>query len=692
MNQESLLIELFTEELPPKALQRLSNHFAEAIVDGLLQQRLISDTDKKTVFATPRRMAVLIADVAQKAAPRVETVKGPSLSVAFDANELPTIALQKWCEKQGVSLADLSVNRSSGNPKDHHVLARLNVNGAKLDEVLENIVEQAIAKLPIPKMMRWGDSEHRFVRPVHGLIALHGERIIPISLLGLTAGNITQGHRFLSKKINISIQHANTYEAQLGDEGVVIVNFDARRHAIETQLTEKATALGLDLGETAAWQTLLDEVCALVEFPAVYVCEFDREFLNVPQECLILTMRTNQKYFPLFSRGRLSHQFLVVSNMQIADPRNIIEGNQRVVRPRLSDAQFFYETDLKCEFDSWRDALNRVVYHNQLGTQGERFQRLETEAARLHQLAGSPDWISLADIKTVINHCKLDLMSGMVGEFPELQGVMGRYYALHKGMPAAMANALESHYQPRSAADNIAADDLGRFVALVDRIEMLRSFWALGLQPTGDKDPFGMRRAALGALRILLETPWHLPLSSLLDSTELQAFVLERLRGYLKEQGQSADVVESVMTCAATQPLHTLNQRIAALTQFKFSPAAASLASAHKRMSQILKKNQIDTSQAATIQTALLQEPSERSLAEHVARLSDAQGGFQTALHTLDFSTALQQLAQIKEPMDAFFDNVMVMADDLTVRQNRLNLLVCISQRMEQIADFSQLN
>jgi glycyl-tRNA synthetase beta chain len=259
-------------------------------------------------------------------------------------------------------------------------------------------------------------------------------------------------------------------------------------------------------------------------------------------------------------------------------------------------------------------------------------------------------------------------------------------------MPAAIANALESHYQPRSAADHIAADDLGRFVALVDRIEMLRSFWSLGLQPTGDKDPFGMRRAALGALRILLETPWHLPLSIVLASSELQTFVLERLRGYLKEQGQSSDVVESVMDCAATQPLHTLSQRIAALTQFKFSPAADSLASAHKRMSQILKKNNVDIDQVANIQADVLQEPSERSLAEHVARLSDTQGGFQTALHTLDFSTALKQLAQIKEPIDAFFDNVMVMADDLTVRQNRLNLLVCISQRMEQIADFSQLN
>jgi glycyl-tRNA synthetase beta chain len=687
-----LLIELLTEELPPKSLNLLSQSFGEGISHALQQQGLVEKSIVPQLFASPRRLAVRVSNVWNQAADREVFVKGPSLSIAFDTENKPTLALTKWCEKQGVSQADININKEHQNPKEHHVWVNKIVKGFSLESTLPAILEQVCSKLPISKMMRWGDTDYRFVRPVHGLTALHGDQLISLSLFGKESTRFTLGHRFMSIKNPIELKDADSYEAQLQNEGMVMVCSDSRKSMIQQQLAEQANAMNLNLGQDKEIvESLLNEVCALVEYPQVYTCEFEKKYLSVPQECLILTMRTNQKYFPLFDhQNKLSEKFLVVSNMKIADPKNIIEGNQRVIRPRLSDAQFFYESDLKIDFSTWRETLNRVIYHNQLGSQGDRLVRLQQEATRLYPLSNITSF-SLDEAKTVLDLCKLDLMSGMVGEFPELQGVMGRYYALHKGIPTVIANAIESHYQPRSAADNIAEDDVGRFVAFIDRVEMLRSFWHLGLQPTGDKDPFGMRRAALGVVRILLETPWQISLAQMLSSDDLQTFVLERLRGYLKDKygDRDADVVEAVMSCAAHQPLVSLTQRITALIAFKSSSAAASLASAHKRMSQILKKNQIDTRQTKPIQPALLLEPSEQALFNC---LSTIQNTFGEAMYNHDFATALQLLSQIKEPMDAFFDQVMVMADDLNVRENRLSLLVLISQLMEQVADLGTLN
>src|SRR4051812_39083418 len=538
----TLLVELLTEELPPKSLRALSEAFAEHVLQSLAKAQLAVGSDL-AVFATPRRLAFSIGSVAASAAGREAEVTGPSAKA-------PAAAIEGFARKHGVSPSQLEKRTT---PKGEVVVARVQIKGAVLDEMLAPAVEEALKALPIPKVMRWGAGEAQFVRPVHGLVMLHGERVVPGNVLGLTSGRRTAGHRFLGRKA-IDIKQADGYAQQLAADGKVIAGFAERRAQIEGQLKDAAVREAASLG---GYADLLDEVTALVEYPRVYAGGFDAGFLEVPQECLILTMRQNQKYFPLFDeQGRLRPRFLIVSNMETKDPKHIIAGNERVVRPRLEDARFFYNQDRKARLETRVPALAKVVYHGKLGSQLERVQRVQILAGEIARrlkadavLAERAAWLA-----------KADLLTGMVGEFPELQGVMGRYYALHDGEPREVADAIEQHYRPRFAGDELPETPIAAAVALADKLDALAGLFSIGQAPTGERDPFGLRRAALGVIRILVEGKLPLPLFDLVSaafaagkpgtrnaSTDLEMFIFDRARGYFKDRGYSTNEVEAVL-------------------------------------------------------------------------------------------------------------------------------------------------
>jgi glycyl-tRNA synthetase beta chain len=534
--EASLLIELLTEELPPRSLLRLADAFAEQVVSELVRHRLKDRDPKHRTFATPRRLAVLIPGVRTKAADSAQSVEGPPSSNPK--------AVEGFARKH--KLAPESLERRQ-TAKGEIVVANFTLPGVELGSVLAQIVEQALSKLPVPKMMRWGDGEVQFVRPVHGLVMLHGTHVVPGTVLGVSASSTTHGHRFMGAS-PIALANADEYEARLLDDGMVIADFAVRRAEIERQLGAEARRLSAELGEFA---DLLDEVTALVEHPSVYEGAFDASFLEVPQECLILTMRQNQKYFPLFdASGRLLPKFLIVSNMRVADPRHIIDGNQRVVRPRLEDARFFYNQDRKTRLETRVPQLAKVVYHNKLGSQLERVERIQLLSGRIARALGAD--AGLAERAAWL--CKADLLTGMVGEFPELQGVMGRYYARHDGEPAEVADAIEAHYLPRFAGDRLPQGPIACSVALADKLYSLAGLFGIGEQPTGEKDPYGLRRAALGVIRIVVENQLPLALDRLVNDAyavfngqmrdaraDLETFIFERFAGYLREQAPGSD-------------------------------------------------------------------------------------------------------------------------------------------------------
>lgn len=696
-----LLIELFTEELPPRALARLAGSFAATLVDGLRAQGLAAADAAVASFATPRRLAVRVADVLAQAPQRRVEVKGPSVAVGLDAAGEPTLALRKWAERQGASIATLE--RASDGKQDCF-WHRSTVAGVSLDEAVPALIEQAIAKLPIPKVMQYQLADGRttvaFVRPAHGLVVLHGERVVPATALGLAAGRVTHGHRFQGEA-DIVLPHADAYESLLAERGRVVASFDARRAGIDAQLRERAASLGASLGDEAPVVALLDEVTALVEWPAVYVGAFEPEFLAVPQECLILTMRTNQRYFPLFdAQGRLQPHFLIVSNMAVDDPSLIVDGNQRVVRPRLADARFFFEQDRRTPLADRLPRLESVVYHARLGTQAQRTARLRALARRISALLGSD--AALADRAAML--AKADLLTGMVGEFPELQGTMGRYYAAHDGEPAEVAQAIAEHYQPRFAGDALPASDTGTVVALADKLETLAGIWGAGGAPTGDRDPFALRRHALGVVRMLVDRAARgavPPLRTLLaaacdtfaampelrcDVDALHTFVVERLRGWLRDRGYPAADVDAVLA-VDDDAFDRVLPRLDALAAFRELPESASLAAANKRIGNILRK--ADASDlAAVADAALPAEPAEQALRDAVARTAPSA---QHALDRGDYAGALAALASLRAPVDAFFDGVMVNVDDARVRRNRLALLGELHRLMNRVADLSKL-
>ncbi|MEP6702069.1 MAG: glycine--tRNA ligase subunit beta, partial [Betaproteobacteria bacterium] len=643
----SLLVELLTEELPPKALKTLGEEFGNLIWNALIKAQLASRTGRVT-YATPRRLAVLIDDVATRAADREVAVKLMPAKVAFDAGGGPTMALKKRLEKEGCALDALERRVEDGV---ENVYANRRLLGVTLAQGLQSALDDAIARLPIPKVMtyqRADGSDQKFVRPAHRLVALHGAEVVPVTVLGLVADRITEGHRFQGAR-TIVLADATEYEKRLSDEGKVVVGFDTRRDAIEGRLRTEASKLDADLQADSAYAALLDEVTALTENPAVYVGRFEREFLEVPQECLILTMRTNQKYFPLFDRqGKLRQEFLIVSNMKLDAPGRIITGNERVIRPRLADAKFFYDQDRKTKLVDRLGRLGSVVYHNKLGTQIQRIERLQILSAQIARLIGADP--ALATHAAAL--AKADLVTDMVGEFPELQGIMGRYYALNDGEPAEVADAIEQHYRPKFAGDKLPEGKVAICVALADKIDTLVGIYGIGLVPTGDKDAFGLRRHALGTLRILIEhgLPIDLPavlrlaeahfFNDLLSKTtvpDLHLFMLERLRGLLREQGYTANEVEAVLSQLPGR-IDQVPARLAAVREFGALPEAAALAAANKRIQNILKKAAAAGTQP---DEGLFAEDAEHDLhralmaAEPVVERELAEGHYTAALKAL---------------------------------------------------------
>ncbi len=567
------------------------------------------------------------------------------------------------------------------------VFAKATTKGVNLDAVLAGLVGDALKRLPVPKIMRWGAGAAQFVRPAHSLVMLHGKHVVPGAVLGLQSGNKTRGHRFMGKA-EITLASADEYEKKLLDEGKVMVDFGKRRAEIDKQLQSEAKKYDASLG---AYQLLLDEVTALVEHPSVYVGEFDKAFLEVPQECLILTMRQNQKYFPLFdAAGKLTGKFLIVSNMQVADPRHIIGGNQRVVRPRLEDARFFYDQDRKQSLEARVALLSKVVYHNKLGSQLDQVDRIEVLATLISiQLKAEKSHAARA-----ARLCKADLLSGMVGEFPELQGVMGRYYALHDKEPAAVADAIEAHYRPRFAGDRLPEGPIACALALADKLDAIAGLFSIGQQPSGDKDPFGLRRAALGVVRILVENRLHLSLAELAKAAfepfqskavpELIQFVYDRFAGYLKEQGFSTLQIDSVLSLHPTG-LSVVLQQLEAVKAFQALPEAESLAAANKRIVNILKQAE---AKGETFKAGDLKEPAE--LALHAA-INKTNAAAKSLYEKGDYSGYLKSFAVLKAPVDTFFEKVMVMAEDKTLRSSRLALLRDLRESMNRVADLSKL-
>jgi glycyl-tRNA synthetase beta chain len=685
---DALLIELLTEELPPKSLKALSEAFAEKLVALLTQDSLIAEGARFQLFATPRRLAVLIEAVAAEASSKTVVMSGPPVAAALDKEGNPTPALLGFARKAGVAPEQL---RRAAGEKGEVFVCDKTVPGAKLAAVLEQHVAEAVRKLPIPKVMRWGNSDIEFVRPVHGLIMLHGTQVVPGTVLGLSAGNVTRGHRFLSKG-EVRIAHARDYAKTLEDQAAVIASFDGRAQRIREQL--QAAAGGAALGE---FETLLAEVTALVEWPAVYEGKFDEAFLAVPQECLILSMRQHQKYFPLLdaASGKLLNRFLIVSNMRTDNPRNIVAGNERVLRARLADAKFFFDQDRKTKLADRVERLGSVVYHNKLGTQLERVERIRKLAAaiaeKLHAnvtLAERAAWLA-----------KADLITDMVGEFPELQGLMGQYYALHDGEDAAVARAIEAHYHPRFANDSLPEDNLGAAVALADKLDTLVGIYGIGLVPTGDRDPFGLRRQALGVLRILAERGLPLDLVELLQlarlnfatgvvhesvAVDLHTFILDRLRNYLRERGFAQDEIEAVVSQNPTR-IDQVVPRLEAVQAFRAMPEAESLAAANKRIRNILKKTSVTLT---TPDPAVFRETAERELFAATSQLAPTVSSLWA---NRDYTQALRTLAGVRAAVDRFFDEVMVMTEEPVLRDNRLALLAQLEGMMNRVADISKL-
>jgi glycyl-tRNA synthetase beta chain len=700
MNQ-TLLIELLTEELPPKVLAKLGDAFASGIFNGL-QARDLLDADAAAIaYATPRRLAVEITQVRATARDRALREKVLPVSVALDGEGRPTAplakklaALAKQIDVPAISLEQLE---RAPDGKAESFFYAYTAKGLPLQNGLQLALEETVAKLPIPKVMSYqrhsgksaGETVH-FVRPAHRLIALHGAEVVPLTLLGLEAGRITLGHRFLSTG-ELSIATPQDYAETLARNGKVIAGFGERKEKIRSALLAQAGA-----DQVLMPEALLDEVTSLVEWPVVYECRFEEEFLAVPQECLILTMQTNQKYFALTdAAGKLRSRFLIVSNLETADPSAIIEGNERVVRPRLADAKFFFEQDQKKKLAERVPQLANVVYHNKLGNQLQRTERVTELATAIATILHAD--AALASRGALL--AKADLLTDMVGEFPELQGIIGTYYARHDGEPEPVAQAISEHYQPRFAGDALPATETGTVVALADKLETLVGIWGIGLHPTGDRDPFALRRHALGVLRMLLEKRLPLSLSALLargvqlfagnphfsdPGAELLPFIYDRLRGLLRERGYSPNEIEAVV---AEQPdtLSNLIERLDAVQAFALLPEAEALAAANKRITNILKKTE---GAGVTVHNGLLREVAEEAL--HSAMLF-LKPQVDAAFAAGDFAGALKALAQLRHNVDAFFNDVMVLTEDEQLRNNRLALLSNLHRMMNQVADISKL-
>ena len=696
--KQTLLVELLTEELPPKVLSKLGDAFAAAMLQGL-NQRGLADADASLIaYASPRRLAVSIAGVHAVAADKQIREKVLPVSVALDKDAQPTPPLTKKLAALALTAGresiDLHELERAIDGKAESFYFSYTAKGESLATGLQATLEESIAKLPIPKLMTYQrpDGETvQFVRPVHGLMALLDETLITVSLLGLQSSRTTLGHRFLSKKTSLSIPSASHYAQLLNEEGRVIASFSERKEKIRQDLKAKAGSDQILMPES-----LLDEVTALVEWPVVYECHFDAEFLSVPQECLILTMQTNQKYFALTdAQGKLRSRFLIVSNIETTDPQHIIGGNERVVRPRLSDAKFFFEQDKKKALMERLPGLGSVVYHNKLGSQAQRNERVVALAVAIAGALGA----NAEQAKRAAQLSKADLLTDMVGEFPELQGIMGTYYARHDGEADEVATAIGEHYQPRFAGDALPSTRTGMVVAMADKLETLVGIWGIGLAPSGDKDPFALRRHALGIIRMLMQQRLPLSISHLLNQAAQQfagnahfndpvddakTFVYDRLRGQLRERGYAQDAIEAVVAPMPDR-LDDIIERLDAVKAFAAMPEAQSLAAANKRITNILKKNE---GVQGEVQSALLAEAAEQRL---YGAMTETRIAVDKAFASGDFAATLKALANLRDDVDAFFNDVMVMAEDAALRANRLALLQSLHAMMNRVADISRL-
>ncbi len=691
--KQTLLVELLTEELPPKALAKLADAFATSIFEGLKSRNFLSESAALTTYTTPRRLALTISDVLDMSPDKPIHIKVLPVKVGLDKDGKPTAPLQKKLDALGfseVQLDDLTVEHDGKN--DCLFYTHI-APGSQLHIGLQAALEEAVSHLPTPKQMTYqrpGGVNVEFVRPAHSLIALYGSDVLPVSILGLSAGRTTQGHRFLSQG-KITFAHASTYASTLESQGKVIVSLPARKEKIRTMLQEKAQSDHVLMPES-----LLDEVSALVEWPVIYECHFEPEFLEVPQECLILTMQTNQKYFALTDpQGRLRSRFLIASNIETDSPERIISGNERVIRPRLSDARFFFEQDKKKRLEERVPGLTSVVYHNKLGSLAQRMTRVRILAVEIARMLGAEE----ALVERAATLAKADLLTEMVGEFPELQGIMGTYYARHDGEHEEVAMAAMEHYMPRFAGDALPTTQTGTIIALADKLETLTGIWGIGLHPTGDKDPYALRRHALGILRILIEKRLPLSLSAMLativrilisnaslknPTEQVTAFMMDRLRGLLRDRGYTNSEIEAIL---AQNPdrLDNIIERLDAVKAFASLPESEALAAANKRIGNILKKSNV---RAGNVQEGLLSETQEQALYTAISQLEPE---LEQLLAQGDFTGALKMTAHLRDKVDAFFDTVMVMSEDLNLRNNRIALLTKLHTIMNRVADISTL-
>jgi glycyl-tRNA synthetase beta chain len=683
-----LLIEIGTEELPPKALSALALAFEQGIRAGL--EKAGWSNAALHPFATPRRLALRVENLPERQADRRVERRGPALSAAFDATGNPTKAAEGFARSCGVTVAELQRQETDKGVWLVHLSTE---PGAATADLIPDLVETALAGLPIPKRMRWGDRDDEFVRPVHWLILLFGDEVVPATLMGVPAGRETRGHRFHHPQ-PIRLNTPADYVRQLADPGRVIADFAERRAAIRAQTEAVATKLG---GQAVIKPELLDEVTALVEWPVALAGNFDRRFLQVPAEALISTMQDHQRYFPVVDgHGRLLPHFITIANLESRDPAQVRAGNERVIRPRFSDAEFFWNQDRRQPLATHIAGLKQVVFQQRLGTLADRSERVAVLARFIASHShGHPDWADRA-----ARLAKCDLLTQMVQEFPELQGIMGRYYALHDQEAPEVAQAQEEQYLPRFAGDRLPATATGRALALADRLDTLVGIFAIGQAPSGAKDPFALRRAALGVLRILIEGELDLSLPALLEQAAAQFepalradaavetvlnFILDRLRGYYLDQGVRPDTFEAVLECRPPRPLD-FDRRVRAVGAFRALPEAASLAAANKRIRNILRK--MEAALPFEVRLDLLVEDAEQALA---ARLAELSSEVMPLMDAGLYGEALSRLAGLREPVDAFFDQVLVMAEDPALRDNRIALLNELSSLFLRVADFSRL-
>jgi glycyl-tRNA synthetase beta chain len=684
---KDLLIEIGTEELPPKALQTLSNAFTAGVVEGLKEASL--EAVEVISYAAPRRLAVLLKSVPVTQQDQSIERKGPAKKAAFDVDGNPTKAVEGFAQSCGVTAYQLDEIET---PKGTWLVFRQDVEGKPTSELLPEIVSKSLAKLPIPKRMRWGSSEIEFVRPVHWIVMMQGDDVINGEILGVSAGNHTRGHRFHHPE-KIKLTQASSYAKQLHEQGHVIASFEDRRDEVRNQAEAAAKALG---GIAKIDEALLDEVTALIEFPIAVSGSFGEEFLSVPQECLISSMQDHQKYFPVVGKdGKLLPYFITTSNIISTNPEAVRQGNERVIRPRFSDANFFWDQDCKVTLESRREATKKIIFQRELGTVYEKTEKIAFLADHIAQHLGidSQQAIRAAELS------KCDLVSQMVNEFPELQGIMGRYYALKDGETVAVANAMQEQYQPGFAGDKIPEGDIGKILSIADKTDTLLGIFSIGLRPTGSKDPFSLRRAALGLLRIIIEGELNLDLQSILsigaihrDSNrgispvdETFNYVMERLPAYYQDQGIGAETVEAVASLRPTRPLD-FDQRVKAVAAFKALPEAESLAAANKRITNILKK--VETAIPEKVEKSLFKQDQEVKLYNAIR---EQQEIVQPLFAKGEYSAALSALAILREGVDSFFDNVMVMDENEALKNNRLALLSQLRNLFLEVADLSRL-